>query len=108
MTLNQEQLKALSVEVDNLVKKSAIAPTSASGSFFSPIFVVLKKAGGWHPVVNLRALNQYILNPHFKMESIASLKDIIKEGNLMGRLDLKDTYLSVPTAGPCWRFLRFR
>ena len=78
-----ETTKSL-IEVDNLVQKSAIAPTSVFDGLFSLIFVVPKKDGGWCPVVNLRALNQYILNLHFKMESIASLKDIIKEGDFMG------------------------
>jgi len=32
------------------------------------------------------------------MESFASLKDVIQKEDFMGKLDLKDAYLSVPTA----------
>lgn len=56
----------------------------------------------------MRALNQYIRTPHFKMESIASVKDVIRVGDFMGRLDLKDAYLSVPVAKKHRKFLRFR
>ena len=80
--------------------------TSASDGFFSSIFVVPKKDGGWRPVINLKALNHSI--PHFKMESITLLKDIIRKGDFMGRLDLKDAYLTVPVVSTHWRFLRFR
>lgn len=70
--------------------------------------MVSKKDGGWRPVVNFRALNQFVFNPHLKMESIISLKDIIQEADFMGRLDLKDAYLKVPITKVCWRLLRFR
>ena len=79
-----------------------------SSGFFSPIFIVPKKEGGWRPVVNLRSLNKYLRIVHFKMESIALLKDILQRGDYMGCLDLKDAYLSVPIAGNCWKYLRFR
>ena len=106
MDIVQEQ--ALSAEVESLINKAAIAQISASDGFFSPVFVVAKKDGGWRLVINLKALNQYICNPHFKMESIASLKDIIHSSDYMGRLDLKDAYLTVPVAKPHRRYLRFQ
>ena len=58
-------------------------------------------------MVNLRALNQFLQNFHFKIESIASLKDILQEKDLKGQLDLKDAYLAVPIARSYWRYLRF-
>lgn len=42
------------------------------------------------------------------MENITSLKDIIQRGDLMGQLDLKDAYLSIPIAKAHWRYLRFQ
>ena len=76
---------------------------SASDGFFSPIFVVPKKDSGWHPVANLRALNQFVYTSHFKMESIVSLKDIILSGDQTGHLDLKDAYLSILIAKAHWK-----
>ena len=106
--LTREQTEALSKEVQALVEKKAVHQISASSGFFSPIFIVPKKEGGWHPVVNLRSLNKYLRIVHFKMESIASLKDILQRGDYMGRLDLKDAYLSVLIVVNCWKYLRFR
>ena len=54
------------------------------------------------------ALNQFVYNPHFKMESITSPKDIVRRRDFMGRLDLKDAYLTVSVTSKHWRFLRFR
>ena len=61
-----------------------------------PNFAVPKKDGGWRPLINLQRLNRYISTTHFKMESIASWKDVIHKGDFTGKLDLKDAYLSVP------------
>ena len=108
ITLDSQQERALSQEIDNLLRKGAIHTTSASDGYFSPMFVVPKKGGGWRPVINLRSLNQFIYNPHFKMENISSLKGVLQKGDFMGRLDLKDAYLSVPVAREHWKLLRFR
>ena len=76
--------------------------------FLSPMFVVPKKGGKWRPVINLRLLSQYVLKPHFKMEDIRTLKDIIQEGDQMAKLDLKDAYFSVPMAQNSKRLLQFQ
>lgn len=106
--LAREQTETLSKEVLALVEKKAVYPISTSTGFFSPIFVVPKKDGGWRPVVNLKGLNNFLRIDHFKMESIASLRDVVQREDYMGRLDLKDAYLSVPISKKCWGYLRFR
>ena len=90
-----------------LVLKQAISPIAASDGFFSPNFVVPRKDGGWRSVVNLKSLNQFIQNHHFKMESTASLRDIIQRGDFMGRLDLKDAYLTIPIVSNRRKYLWF-
>lgn len=42
------------------------------------------------------------------MKSISSVRDVIQENDFMGRLDLKDAYLSVPMARDHRKYLRFR
>lgn len=78
-----------------------------SSGFFSPIFVVPKKDGGCCPVINLRRLNSFILVQHFKMESIFNLSGTLRKGDYMVKLDLKDTYLTVPIHSEHKWFLRF-
>ena len=106
--LPPEQDQALSKEIQNLVQKAAIIRTLKTDEFFSPIFIVPKKDGGWRPVINLKALNRYIHTPHFKMESIASVKDVLQSGDYMGKLDLKDAYLSILISEQHRNYLRFQ
>lgn len=59
-------------------------------TFVSPMFMATKAGGSWRPVINLKCLNQYILAQHFKMESIKTAKGLIRRGDWMIELDLKD------------------
>jgi len=70
--------------------------------------LVPKKDKGWRPIINLKALNQYLKVQHFKMETINILQDILKKGDWMGKIDLKDAYLTVPISPQDQKFLRFR
>ena len=59
-------------------------------SYLSLVFLVPKADGSWIPVVNLKPPSQYIINWHFKMESIRTVKGLLQEGDWLTRLDLKD------------------
>ena len=80
---------------------------SGPGGFYSPLFVVPKKDGGWRPIINLKRLNQFLCTTHFKMESILSLRDVLKKDDYMIKVDLKDAYLTVPIHAPHRKYLRF-
>ena len=66
-----------------------------------------KKDGGNRPVVNLKPLNQYITYEHFKMEGIHMLRDLLKLGDWLVKIDLKDAYLTVPILINHQKYLRF-
>lgn len=59
-------------------------------------FVVPKKGGGHRPIINLKPLNGFIPYEHKKMESIHMLKDLLRKGDYMAKIDLKNAYLTVP------------
>ena len=107
--LDPEKAQALSDEVNKLFQKRAIVPAIEDGTgFVSPVFVVPKAGGQWRPVINLKALNHFVIAPHFKMESIKTVKYLIQKDDWLTKLDLKDAYLSVPV-NPCYRkYLKFR
>ena len=44
---------------------------------------------------------------HFKMENLAMMKDLLREGDRMASIDLKDAYLSVSVWEEHRRYLRF-
>ena len=70
-------------------------------------FLVRKKDGSFHQVVNLKPLNQFILKVHFKMEGITMLRDLLSRNDWMASIDLKDAYLSVAVEAEHRKYLRF-
>ena len=93
-----------------MVLKGAITQVQADteDGFLSSIFLVPKKDGGHRPIINLKRLNNFIPHHHFKMEGIHMLKDLLRQGDLMAKIDLKDAYFVVPINGPDRKYLRFR
>ena len=86
-------------EIEALVEKNAIARASERlGGFLSSFFLVPKADGSWRPVLNLKPLNRFVISPHFKMESVRSVKNLVQPGDWLIKLDLKDAYLAVPIA----------
>lgn len=58
----------------------------------SPIGVVPKKNGKLRMIVDLRAVNKWVNTPPFSMEDIRKLKPLLKEGDWMTKIDLKDGF----------------
>ena len=81
-------------EVQEMLQKGAIQKEEkCQGQFLSSLFVIAKKDSGFRPVINLKALNQYI--PY------------LQKGDYMCKLDLKDAYFSVPLQPESRKFVRF-
>ena len=76
--------------------------------FYFPTFLAEKKGGGQRPVVNLKALNNFVRSEHFKMESLHILPDLIQTGDYMIKLDLKDAYLQIPIYQDHQHLLQFQ
>ena len=87
----------MDTEVMEMIQKGEITQVQESqDQILSSIFLVPKKDMGYRPVINLKRLNSYIPYNHFKMESLALLKDLLQNKDYMVKLDLKDAYFSVP------------
>jgi Reverse transcriptase (RNA-dependent DNA polymerase) len=107
--MSSEMERACDAEIFELCVKRAILPIpESSGKFFSSIFLVPKKTGGYRPIINLKNLNSHIRFEHFKMEGMDSVRHLIHRGDWMVKLDLKDAYLSVPICLDHQPFLCFR
>ena len=57
-------------EVDELLAKGAIEPSSGGAGFYSSVFVVPKHTGGLRPILNLKHFNRYMHIPSFKMATL--------------------------------------
>lgn len=75
--------------------------------FYSPIFLVPKKTGGRRLIFNLKCLNQCLDVPHFKMETLLSVREALRQGHWSVSIDLQDAYLHVPIHQKYRRLLRF-
>ena len=112
MQFNQSQGDLIQQEVSELATKGAIreiveASPPEEGSFYSTLFLVPKKDGGQRPVINLKALNQFVIAPHFKMEGIHTLKTLLRQGDWLVKIDLKDAYFAIPIREESRKFLSF-
>ena len=91
------------------MNKGAIVetPNHLDGEFITNLFLVEKKDEGNRPLINLKHLNQFTPYQHFKMDGLHSLLNILKKINYMYKLDLKDSYFSVPLNPASRKFARF-
>ena len=108
-TLSQEQSQAITQEIESLLKKGAMQDTQSleEERFVSNVFLVPKSEGKWRLILNLKALNHFVIYEHFKMEDIHCMKDLLNRGDYMCKLDLKDAYLSISIHWSFRKFLKF-
>ena len=95
--------------VQIMLDKEVIEPVRDmySPGFYSNIFLVPKKSGGTRPVFNLKALNQYLVVPHFKMETVGSIMAALSPGDWVTSIDMTDGYFHVPIHPQFRKYLRF-
>ena len=94
-------------EVDELLAKGAIEPSSGGAGFYSSMFVVPKHTGGLHPILNLKHFNHYMHIPSFKMPTLKNVWQLIQQGDFAFSIDLQDAYLHVPIVKHHHHFLHF-
>ena len=66
-----------------------------------------KKSDRNRPVIDIRALNEFVEYIPFRMEDIFLLKSVLKQGDFMTKLNLRDTHLSVPVDKKLRIYLHF-
>ena len=68
----------------------------SQNQFLSNLFVLKKNGWGYQRVINLKTLNHFVPYMHFIMESLQTLKYMMKERDYMCKIDLIDAYFTVP------------
>ena len=103
-------LPIITRKIGELLKKQAVERVRNPGtpSFYSQLFwLVPKKKGKLHPVIDLSSLNQYINKQHFKLETVKSVRQLIMANDWAVSIDLMDAYLHVPIHLTSRKYLRF-
>ena len=97
-------------QINTLLAKRAIERVTNINSpgFYSRLFLVPKKSGGWRPVIDLSALNQFLTIPSFKMETPESIRNDLRQYDWTTSIDLSDAYLHIPVNPTYRKYLRFR
>ena len=100
---------AVEEEIAAMLEKGAIEKSGAvQGQALSGIFLREKKDGSSRPILNLKGLNDHIPYIHIKMETLKNVKDMLKEGDWMAKIDLKDAYFTLPLHPNPRKYVRFR
>ncbi|VDI64057.1 Hypothetical predicted protein, partial [Mytilus galloprovincialis] len=105
-----KDLEILHLEVKELMEKSAVEYVPQAdilNGFYSTFFLVPKKTGDMRPVINLKPLNRYLRKQHFKMDSLSTVLNVVKQGDWAISLDLKDAYMHIPVFQKHRQYLRF-
>ena len=58
--------------------------------------------------MNLKNLNKFIPYEHFKMDSLHCLKFPLEQDDLLRKIDLKETYFTIPLNKNSQKFVRFQ
>ena len=102
--------QTLDTEVSSLLEKGAISPVPENQAYLvSPLFAIPKRdSDKFRTILDLRQLNEFVRYSHFKMDGLGTVKDLLRQGDYMVKIDLTDAFYHVPIARKDRRLLQFR
>ena len=103
-------VRAMREAIQSLLVKGAITVVEPHPQhFISTLFLVEKGqgTGEFRPIINLKGLNRYLPKETFKMEGLHTARSLLRNGDFMMKLDLRDAYFAVPIHQDSRKYLRF-
>ena len=95
------------MEVHKFLQKGIIQETlPCKNQFVTRIFARPKKDGTHRVTLNLKSLNEYVENYHFKMDSLSTAINFMNKNCYLASIDLKDVFFSIPVKESDRKYLR--
>ena len=79
----------------------------ASPGYYSRLFLVPKPDGSFRPIIDWKKLNQFIVVPSFKMETLFSIIAALQPQEWITKIDLKDAYHHILVHVNIRKYFRF-
>ena len=107
--LSTEQQLILDDEMFKFLDGHVIEPVLDLNSpgFYSPLFLRPKTDKGWRIIINISELNKHLVYKRFRMETINTVRQSLKQGMVAFTLDLKSAYSHIPIHPASRKYLRF-
>ena len=80
---------------------------TTSPGYYSRLFLVPKPDGSFRPIIDLKKLNQFIVVPSFKMETLFSIIAALQPQEWITKIDLKDAYHHIMVHVNIRKYFRF-
>ena len=94
--MSDTEKDTINSEIEKLLQKRIIVPTSYSkGNFVSSIFTRPKADGSYRVKLNLKNLNEFVTFQCCKLESFKDVLDMIRPEAWMSSVDINDAYYSI-------------
>ena len=106
--LSEVERGIMDQELTKLLHKGVIEESPwEKDQFVSNVFLRPKANGEFRIILDLTELNKLVVYQHFKMTSLQTAVEALREGAWMGSVDQKDAYFSVPVAREDRKYLKF-
>ena len=102
------QARLLRAELVPRAPERGCHTTSHPDQFVSPLFIIPKWDGKRMPVIDMRDLIGHLEYARFKREGLHTVRDLLRPGDFLTKVDLKDAYFAVTIAVDRRDLLRFR
>lgn len=93
--------------VREYLQRKVISETTDPDQCTSPFFMLKQGEAKYRPILDLRHLNDHLITEHFKMEGLPTARQMLRKGDYLTKVDLKDAYQAVQLAPEAKKYMGF-
>ena len=109
INFNVKEQAIISKLIDKFIeKKIIIEDQHEPGEILSHIFIRPKPDGSHRVILNLSRLNDHVDKSTFKMETLKSALQLVRQNCYFAKIDLKDAFFSIPIHSNFRKYLKFK